>query len=317
MQQFWQQLLSTTFLVALLSSTVRLAMPILLAGLGETFAERSGILNIGIEGIMLIGAMAGLIGSRVTGSPWLGLVCGILAGMVMALLHAFLSVTVVADQVVSGLSVNILSLGIAMFTFRSLYGLAGQAVKAPGFDVLPIPVLSQLPVIGPILFRQQALVYLGLLLVPVAYLVLFRTTFGQQVTATGEDPRAAESMGVDALRTRYACVLVGGATAGMAGVFLSLGELRGFSELMVAGRGFIAVAVVMFGRWNPVGALLAALLFGLADAFQLHLQAFSISNIPPQALQALPYLVTVLAVVSGIGRGFIPSALCVPYRREQ
>ena len=169
--------------------------------------------------------------------------------------------------------------------------------------------------IGPILFRQQALVYIGLL-VPIAYFVLFRTTFGQQVTAVGEDPRAAESMGVDAL-SRYACVVVGGATAGMAGVFLSLGELRGFSELMVAGRGFIAVAVVMFGRWNPVGALLAALLFGLVDALQLHLQAFSISSIPPQLLRALPYLVTVLVVVSGVGKGFVPSALCVPYRRGQ
>jgi len=316
MEQFWQQLLSTTFLVALLSSCVRLAMPLLLAGLGETFAERSGILNIGIEGIMLMGAMVGFIGARVTGNAWLGLLCGILAGMLMASLHAFLSVSVGADQVVSGLSVNILSLGLSMFAFRSLYGLAGQAVKAPGFDVLPIPGLSQLPLLGPILFRQQALVYLGLLLVPVAYFVLFRTTFGQQITAAGEDPLAAESMGVDALRIRYACVLIGGATAGMAGVFLSLGELRGFSELMVAGRGFIAVAVVMFGRWNPVGALLAALLFGLADALQIHLQAFSISSIPPHLLLSLPYLITLLAVVSGIGRGFIPSALCVPYRRE-
>jgi len=317
MEQSWQQLLSASFLLALLSSCVRMAMPLLLAGLGETFAERAGILNIGIEGTMLMGAMAGFVGSRLTGSPWLGLLCGILAGVLMALLHAFLTVTVVADQVVSGLSVNILGLGLSTLAFRAFFGLSGQTVKAPGFDPLLIPGLSQLPVIGPILFRQQVLVYIGLLLVPIAYFVLFRTPFGQQVTAVGEDPRAAESMGVDALRSRYACVLVGGATAGMAGVFLSLGELRGFSELMVAGRGFIAVAVVMFGRWNPVGALLAALLFGFVDALQLHLQAFSISSVPPQLLQALPYLVTVLVVVSGVGKGFVPSALCDPYRRGQ
>jgi ABC-type uncharacterized transport system permease subunit len=317
MQEFWQQLLSTGFLIALLSSCVRMAVPLLLAGLGETFAERSGILNIGMEGIMLVGAMVGFVGSRLTGSPWLGLCCGMLAGVLMASLHAFLTITVVADQVVSGLSINILGLGLSTLAFRALFGLAGQAIKAPGFDPIHIPGLSNLPVLGPILFRQQALVYIGLLLVPIAYFVLFRTRFGQQVTAVGEDPRAAESMGVDALRIRYACVLIGGATSGMAGVYLSLGELRGFSELMIAGRGFIAVAVVMFGRWNPVGVLLAALLFGLADALQLHLQAFSITSIPPQLLQGLPYLVTLLAVVSGIGKGFIPSALCVPYRRGQ
>ncbi len=316
MDQFWQQFFSASFLISLLSSSLRLGMPLLLAGLGETFAERSGILNIGIEGMMLMGAMVGFVGSRLTGNPWLGLLCGMLAGTLMALLHAFLSMTVVADQVVSGFSVNILSMGLAIFIFRALFGMSGQALKAPGFEVLSLPWLSQLPVIGAIFFHQQVLVYIGLVLVPLAYVVLFRTTFGQQITAVGEDPRAAESMGVDVLRIRYTCVLIGGATAGMAGVFLSLGELRGFSELIVAGRGFIAIAVVMFGRWNPVGALLAALLFGLADALQLHLQAFSINSIPPQLLKSLPYLVTLLAVMSGIGKGFIPSALCVPYRRE-
>ena len=317
MQEFWQQLLSASFLISLLSSCLRLAMPLLIAGLGETFAERSGILNVGLEGTMLMGAMVGFVASRLTDNPWLGLLFGILAGMLMALLHAYLSISVGADQVVSGLSINILSLGLSVLTFRALFGLAGQTVKAPGFDIFSIPILSEIPLIGPILFHQQILVYLGLLLVPIAYFVLFRTNFGQQITAVGEDPHAAESMGVNVMRIRYASVVIGGAAAGMAGVFLSLGELRGFSELMVAGRGFIAIAVVMFGRWNPLGALLAALLFGLADALQLHLQAFSITSIPPHILHGLPYLVTILAVVSGIGKGFIPTALCVPFRRRR
>lgn len=316
MQHFWQQLLSASFLISLLSSSLRLAMPLLIAGLGEIFAERSGILNIGLEGMMLLGAMVGFVASRLTENPWIGLLFGILGGMLMALLHAYISITVGADQVVSGLSINILSLGLSVLGFRALFGLAGQTIKAPGFDIFSVPVLSQIPLIGPILFRQQILVYLGLLLVPIAYFVLFRTTFGQQITAVGENPHAAESMGVNVVSTRYACVLIGGATAGMAGVFLSLGELRGFSELMVSGRGFIAIAVVMFGRWNPIGALLAALLFGLADALQLHLQAFSITSIPPHILQGLPYLVTVLAVVTGIGKGYIPTALCVPFKRR-
>jgi simple sugar transport system permease protein len=317
MQNFWQQLLSANFLISMLTSSVILSMPLLIAGLGETFTERSGILNIGVEGIMLFGALVGFLGARLSGSPWVGLICGILAGMLMSLLHAYLTITVVADQVVSGLSLNILSLGLSVFIFRAFYGLAGQAIQAPGFDPYSIPVLSRIPVIGPILFQQQPLVYVALLLVPIAYFILFRTTFGQQVTAVGEDPRAADSMGVDVIRIRYASVLIGGATAGLAGVFLSLGELHSFSELMVGGRGYIAIAVVMFGRWNPVGALLAALLFGFANSLQLYLQAFSITSLPPQVLNSLPYVVTLLAVVSGIGKGFIPGALCVPYRRGE
>lgn len=312
----WQQLLTGTFLITLLASGVRLGLPLLLAGLGETFAERSGILNIGIEGMMLVGALGGFLGSYLTGSPWVGLACGVLAGALASLVHALLSVTLAADQVVSGLVVNILGVGVAVFVFRAVFGILTYMPQAAGFDVWPIPVLGDLPVLGPILFRHNALVYLGLLLVPVTYVVLFYTTFGLRVTAVGEDPHAAETMGISPRRVRYAAVLLGGTLAGMAGTSLSLGQLSTFQETIVAGRGFIAIAVVMLGRWRPVGVLGAALLFGLVDAFQLQLQAFSISSIPPQLLAGLPYLVTILAVLTSAGKASIPSAMCIPYMKE-
>jgi simple sugar transport system permease protein len=312
----FQELLSQAFIIALLASAVRLAMPLLIAGLGEIFTERSGILNIGIEGAMLFGGLGGFLGSYYTGSPWLGLLSGMLAGAMMSSIHAFLTINLAVDQVVSGIAVNLLSTGVSIFLYRAIFGISTSLPSANGFDVVEIPFLSKIPILGPILFQHQILVYLGLGLVLLASIVLNRTTFGLRVTAVGEDPHAAETMGINVYAHRWACEVIGGLAAGMAGTFLALGQLTTWQETIVAGRGFIAVAVVMFGRWNPVGALGASLLFGLADAFQLHLQAFSFTSIPPQLLRGLPYLVTILVMLTGVGKAAVPSALCVPFTRE-
>lgn len=311
-----EELLSQAFLVALLASTVRLAMPLLIASLGEIFTERSGILNIGIEGAMLVGALGGFLGSYFTGSPWIGLAVGMAAGAVMNAIHALLTINLAVDQVVSGLAVNILGTGVSVFIYRAIFGISTSLPTANGFDVIQIPLLKDVPILGDVLFKHHALVYIGLVLVLLASIVLSKTTFGLRVTAVGEDPHAAETMGINVYSHRWICELVGGLAAGMAGTFLSLGQLTTWQETMISGRGFIAVAVVMFGRWRPAGALGAALLFGFADALQLHLQAFSLTTIPPQLLRGLPYLVTVLVMLTGIGKAAVPGSLCVPFVKE-
>jgi len=313
----FEQGVSSVFIIGILASSIRLAMPILLAGLGELFSEKAGILNIGMEGMILMGALGAFLGSYISGSPWLGVLTGMLCGLLMSLIHAFLTIRLAADQVVSGIAINILSLGLSVFIFRAFFGITTSLPMAPGFEIVQLPWLSEIPFLGPILFRHQILVYLGLLFVPLAYVLLMKTTFGLMITAVGEDPHAADAVGINVVRVRTMCVLIGGLMSGLAGAFLSLGSLSTFQETIVAGRGFIAVAVVMFGRWNPVGALFAALLFGFADAFQLHLQAFSNMAIPPQVFHSLPYLTTIIVMLTGLGKAAVPAAMCVPFIKEK
>jgi simple sugar transport system permease protein len=312
----WSELLTIAFASSLASATVRLAAPLLLAAIGEVFAERSGILNVGVEGMMLIGALTGFLGSFLTRNPWGGLLAAMIGSGLIALLHGFLSITLHCDQVVSGIGINLLALGLTTFANRALFGIRTVPPSAVAFREISLPLLSDVPIIGPLLFSHHALVYLGLLVVPVSHFVLFRTMFGLNVSAVGEKPSGAEAAGVDVAKVRYVCVLIGGLLAGAAGAALSLAQLNLFKESMVAGRGYIAIAVVMFGRWRPVGALGAALLFGLADALQLRLQAMGLVVLPSQLLLSLPYLATILALVGRAGGAVTPSALAVPYTKE-
>jgi simple sugar transport system permease protein len=314
---FWEKVLTEAFILGLLAAGIRLATPLLLAALGEIFAERAGILNIGVDGMMLIGALCGFLGSYYSGSPWVGALTAMLGAGLISLIHAYLSISLAADQVVSGIAVNLLSLGLATFLNRGIFGLPLLPPKANSFSPVGLPLLSQIPFLGPIFFNHHALVYTAILLVPICYIVLFKTTWGLRITAVGEDPRAAEAVGIDVSRVRYGAVFVGGLLAGLAGATLSLAQLSFFKESIVAGRGYIAIAVVMFGRWNPLGALAAALIFGIADAFQLHLQAVGVTAIPSQLLLSLPYLVTILALLSRIGKTMLPKALAIPYVREE
>jgi general nucleoside transport system permease protein len=295
---------------------LRLAGPVLLAALGETFAEQSGVLNVGIEGTMLLGALASFLGSYYTGMIWIGLLVAVLAGIVANVFLAWMYVSLRASQVVTGLVFNVLAVGIASTVYRRAMGNSALPEGIAMFHALRIPFVSDLPLIGPVLFGQTILSYLTLALAFVAHFVLFRTNFGLALRASGENPAAADSAGVSVSRMRYAGTLISGAAAGMAGGYLVLAQVGLFRESIVSGQGFIALGIVIFGRWNPLKAAVAAMVFGACDALQLSLQIFG-TSIPPQLLLALPYVVTILAI-SGLfgGKAIQPAALMVPYVKD-
>jgi ABC-type uncharacterized transport system permease subunit len=248
------------FLVSTLAGGLQLGTPLVLAALGETYAERSGVMNLGVEGTMLVGAFAGFWGAYASGNLWLGVLVGVLAGSLMGLIMAFTTITLHADQIVSGIAVTLFGIGISIYLYSSMFG--SNPARVSGFDAINIPVLSQIPVLGPVLFQNDILVYLALVLVPISAFVLFKTTLGLNIQAVGENPVAADAAGVNVYRIRYLCVILGGAFAGLAGTFLSLAYLNVFVENMTAGRGWIAVILVILGRWNPFLVLGGAFLFG-------------------------------------------------------
>jgi general nucleoside transport system permease protein len=301
--------------VTVLSSGVAMMVPLLFAALGELFAERSGVINVGLEGMMLVGALAGVIGAVFTGSPWIGVAAGAAGGLAMGAIFAGVVVTRGADQVVAGTAVNLLALGATGAAFRALSERSGSPLAAPTFPEAAIPGLAQLPVIGEALFRRNALVYLALLMVPVSTALLFHTRWGLRLRAVGENPAAADTMGVIVARARWEAVLLCGGLAGLGGVYLSIGHVRSFSEDMIAGRGFIALAVVIFGRWRPGGIAAAALLFGLAQGLGYSFQALNL-RAPYQLFLALPYALTLAALVLRGGRSAAPAALAQPYQRS-
>jgi ABC-type uncharacterized transport system permease subunit len=308
-------LLSQAFLVTWLAAGIRLAGPVLLAALGETFAERAGVLNLGIEGTILLGALASYLTSTHTGSPWLSLLTAMMTGVAASLFLAWMYVTVRASQVVVGLVFNVLALGVAATVYRRVLAHTEPA-PITMFQPVHLRWLSDLPLLGPIVFGQTLLLYLTLLLVAVAHVVLYRTRFGLSLRAAGENPRAAEAAGISVPRMRYAGTLISGAAAGLAGAYLVLAQVGLFRDSIVAGQGFIALGVVIFGRWSPWKLALAALVFGACDALQLSLQLLG-TRMPPEVLLALPYVVTILAI-SGIfgGRDARPAALTVAYAKE-
>lgn len=309
------RVLSAVFIVNLLASTIRIATPILLPALGEIFAEKSGILNIGLEAQMLAGALAGFIGAYYSGNSWLGLLIGILGGVLISLLFAFLTISLRADQIVVGITLNIFSLGLTTFIYRVFFGVSVIPPSVNPMSEVNIPVLSLLPYIRPILFQQKAVVYLALLLVPLASYALYRTMWGLNLRSVGEYPLAAETMGINVIRMRYIGVLLSGVGAGLGGAFLAIAQLARFTDNMAAGRGFIALAIVIFGQWKPYRALAAALIFGFADALQMSLQAVGF-QIPEEFLRMTPYVVTVIALMVVARRAFAPAALAAPYVKE-
>lgn len=316
-----EALLSQAFLLSLLAATVRIATPILYTALGELYAERSGVLNIGCEGAMLVGSLCGFMAAFYLGSSLAGVLAGMAGGAFIGLIMAFLSVSLMADQVVAGIVLNIFSIGLTSFFFRALFGTTSPYSVA-GFSNISLPLLSEIPFLGQILFQQDISVYIAVMLVPVAGIILYRTALGLKIIAAGENPRAADTLGVNVYSVRYLCVTLGGMMAGLGGAFLMLSQVKMFVDNVTAGRGFMAIAVVIFGRWNPYKAIWGALLFGLADSLQLRLQATGI-NIPFQFLLILPYLLTVIVLVSSIrktmevGKPAGPASMVVPYDKEE
>jgi len=316
-----------------LESTVRLATPLLLAAMGEVIAERSGVLNLGVEGMMLAGALAGFAGAVTTGSLWIGFGIGMIAGILLALLHAFLCITLKADQVISGIMLTLLGIGLTTYFGRPW---VGQNID--GFATLTIPGLSEIPVIGQAFFSVTALDYLGLLLVPVVWYFLFRTNIGAEITAVGEDPETADTAGVPVFRIQYACVLLGGALAGAAGAQLSLAFTNFWGVEMVAGRGWIAVALVIFAQWQIWRVLAGAYLFAGIDALSfrsgavrdavLDILDFAVLEstieflLNPQVMNTYPYIMTIVVLWYVMRRGNLnelgaPSSLLQAYSREQ
>ncbi len=303
------------FLAAVLGAAWRLATPFIYTSLGEVFSERAGVLNIGLEGVMLIGAFNAFAIAFFTGSPFLGLAAALAAGLLCGLLFAFLTVTVRANQIVVGAAFNLAGLGLTSFLYRSVFsGRMETAREYVSFVPIEIPFLSRLPFFGEIFFRQNLIVYATPLVVLAGAFILYRTAFGLSLRAVGEHPRTVDAAGLKVSLIRYCGVLTGCGLAAMGGAYLTIAHTNQFNEGITSGRGFIALAVVVIGRWSPWGAFFVSLLFGFFYALQLRLQAVSSITIPYQFLQALPYLLTLLVFVVLRKRTAPPAALGVPYK---
>ena len=307
--------LDPRLLTDFLQTSLRLSVPIVFAAIGGVLSERSGVFNISLEGMILAGAFGAAVGAFFFETPFGGIAVGALAGMLTALILAVLGVSLGVNQIVAGIAINLLVLGVTSFLSRVVFGAQANTLSLNGFKPLALPGLVAIPVVGPVLFSQDLMVYLMYLTVPLMYWLLFRTPWGLNIRAVGENPRAADTAGIAVNRVRYLCVLGSGLLAGLGGCFLVLSQVFLFSENMSAGKGFIALAGVILGRWNPVGALLACLLFGLFDALQLRLQ-FLNPEVPHEIFVALPYIVSILALLGLVGKPAPPGAVGIPYRRE-
>ncbi|MCD4737752.1 MAG: ABC transporter permease [Anaerolineae bacterium] len=302
-------------LTGMLQSTLLRAIPITLAALSGVMCERSGIVNIGIEGMMLVGAFfAALVGS-IADSYWWGLAAALIGGGLAGALLAVLSIRYKVDQIVAGTAITILSIGLTSY-FSSRYLQADSSLNSPPtFRPIALPGLSKLPVIGPILFNHTLPVYLTLFLVALIYVMLFYTRWGLRTRAVGEHPRAADTLGIDVFKIRYVNVILGGMIAGLGGAYLVLSSVARFDEMMTGGKGYIGLASMIFGNWNPVGALGSSLIFGFADSLQVKLAIMSVP-IPSQFLLMAPYLVTMIVLVGVVGKSRPPAADGVPYEKE-
>ncbi|HEY3569162.1 MAG TPA: ABC transporter permease [Thermoanaerobaculia bacterium] len=285
-------------LLLLLFSAIRLAAPMLLAALGGLYSERSGVINIGLEGLMLAGAFTAATVTFYSHNPWIGLLAAILAGVGVALIHAVACIRYRADQVVSGTAINILFLGVPALLSGALFESTGATPQIPQNQLIP-----------------RAPIVLAFLLVPVTWWVLNRTPFGLRLRAVGENPEAADTAGVNVSRLRYAGVLISGALAAIGGAYLSIGQSSLFARNMTAGRGFIALAALIFGKWRPVQTMLACLLFGFADALSIQMQG--VSRIPVQFIQIIPYVLTIVVLAGFIGHSRAPRALGLPYQKKR
>jgi simple sugar transport system permease protein len=295
-------------LESFLAAGLLLATPILLAALGELLVERTGVLNIGVEGTMLAGAFAAALAASATGDAGLGALAAVGMGVIVAALFAGATLFLGADQIIAGAAINLLALGATGTLYRALLGGTGAPLLLPSLPPLPVPLLADLPFVGRIFFSQNAVVYVAIIVVPILAVLLSRTGLGLRLRAIGDHPAAASSLGYSVRAHRFWATLVGGALGGLGGATLTLAATNTFVEGITAGRGFVALAVVVFGRWSPWGVLAGALLFGLASALQFQLQAAALS-IPYQAFLMLPYVLTLVVLVVSSGSAAAPRAL--------
>ena len=302
-------------LIEIVAATVRIATPLLFAALGGLISERAGTFAVGIEGMMLAGAFGGAIAVLTTASPVLGLAVAAMSGAAIASIVAIATTKFRADQMVTGLAVNILALGLTSFLLRGLFGGRAPVIRLPTLGAWPVPYLSDIPLIGPILFRQPALVYAALALTAAVYVFLAKTRSGLMLRAVGENPEAAYAVGTNPVLMRMAAIIGGGAFAGLGGAVLSLQEVGTFTDGMTNGRGFIALAAIIVGRWTPFGALLGCLMFGAVAALELRVQGWGLP-FSSYVIQMIPYILALL-LLAGVGRSArMPAAIGIPFTRH-
>lgn len=317
-------------IILILDSTVRLSVPLLLACLAGLYSERSGIFDIGLEGKMLAGAFAGGAAAAVTGSAWMGLLAAILVSIALSLVHGFASVTHRGNQIVSGVAINFIAAGSTIILGQAWFHQGGRTPPLSGaarFDAISLPfaeALKDVPILGPIyselLSGHSVLVYLAFAMVPITWWVLFRTRFGLRLRAVGENPAAVDTAGISVVWLRYRAVICCGVLCGVAGAYLSVGQNAGFVKDMTAGKGFIALAALIFAKWRPINAMFACLLFGFLDAIAIRFSGFKIPGlfeVPAQFMQALPYILTVILLAGFIGKAIPPRAGGQPYVKER
>jgi len=301
-------------LAGMLSSAVLLSVPIVLAAFSGVISERSGVVNIAIEGMMLMGAMVGALVGSVTKSSWLGLFAAILSAMLLAWLHGILSIKYRINQIVSGTVINIFSTGMTSFLSQKFMQPYEFLNAPPMFTRIPIPVLADIPLVGPLFFNTNLFVYAMFIFLIILQVSYFKTKWGLRMRAVGEHPKAADTLGINVLKTRYVAVLLSGAMAGFAGAFYTLASVGRFDEEMTAGKGFIGLAAMIFGNWTPIGATGAGFLFGFADSMASKVSLIG-SNIPPQFMAMLPYIATMIVLAGVVGKGQMPAADGEPYEK--
>ncbi|HPS42482.1 MAG TPA: ABC transporter permease [Anaerolineaceae bacterium] len=311
----WQASGKSLSLAGMLSSAVLLAVPITLGAFSGILCERSGVVNIAIEGMMLMSSMVGALMGSVTGNAWLGLLFGVISAMLLAALHAVLSIKYQIDQIISGTVINIFSTGMTSFISQKFLQVHQELNNPPMFQRIEIPGLADIPLVGPILFNTNFFVYLMFILTIVIQVALFSTRWGLRVRSVGEHPKAADTLGINVIRTRYTSVLLGGLVAGLAGAFFTLGSVGRFDEGMTAGKGFIGLAAMIFGNYSPIGAIGAGMLFGFADSLGSKLSLLG-SAIPSTLMATAPYVITMIVLAGFVGKGHVPAADGTPYKKE-
>jgi general nucleoside transport system permease protein len=310
-------LLATLLDVGFFAAAVRISTPLILATIGELYSERSGVLNLGIEGIMLLGAMLGFTTAYFTGSLWLGVLAALLTGVLAGLLMSLLAVVLGVSQHVSGIGLTLLSTGLAFYLYRLIFGQPASPPSVVPFQPAPVPLLSDIPFLGPVLFSQAPLTYVALLVLPATAWLLYRTPWGLDLRTVGENPRAADAAGVSVWAMRTQALVIGGALMGMAGAYLTISQFNAFTFGVVSGRGWVAIALVVFGLWSPWRCAVGALLFGALEALQLRLQANNVLHLPYQVVLMLPFVMTIVAMAIVSRNARAPAALLTPFRKEE
>ncbi len=311
-----ESLFTWNFASELILSTVRMATPLLLVALAELYSERAGLVNIGLDGIMAFGALAGFMVSYLTGNPFLGILAGALGGVLINMIYAYCTVTLCAQQIVYGMAINIFAPAVAAFIYRVYFGVSSTLAQASLMKTIAIPVLKDIPFLGKLLFDQTPMVYFAYAMVIVTAVFFNRTKAGLSYKAVGEYPKAAETLGINVVRQKYIACIICGLLAGIGGAYLTTCYVNTYSDGIVAGRGFIALSAVIFGHWTGSGVLLACLLFGFCDALQLKLQILS-DNVPYQLFQMLPYVCTLIALTVMGAKKAGPKSSGKPYLREE